>query len=142
MAEGNTTVSVAADKKSGVASGNAEEGGAVIGAATVGAALGLSTSGRQAVTYTDEAGVDYYMDSNGQWWYYPSPTPMPTPEPVPAGPGSSIAIDELSSEASGDNAVTVGATEDKAAGAANGMNGAMAAAAVSPGAPGAIGLAF
>lgn len=98
----------------------------------------------QGVTYTDEAGVDYYMDSNGQWWYYPSPTPMPTPEPTPepAMPGSGIAIDDLEGSSTGDNSVTVGATEDKAAGAANGMNGAMAAAAVSPGAPGAIGMAF
>jgi len=104
----------------------------------------VRTSARQAVMYTDEAGVQYFQDTSGQWYYYPSPTPVPTmaPTPEPAGPGSSIEFGDLAAESSGDNSVSVGASEDMAAGAANGQNGAMAAAAVSPGAPGAIGLAF
>lgn len=106
------------------------------------AAPALSTSTRNTVTYTDANNVQYYQDATGQWWVYPTPSPVPpTPSPAPA-PGSSIEIDGLNAGATGDNSVSVGATDDKAAASSNGLNGALAAALASPGAPTALGLAF
>ena len=141
-ADGNTTVSVAADEKSGVAGVNADEGGAALTAATVGSGLGLSVSGRQEVTYTDEAGVQYYQDSTGQWWYYPSPTPGATPAAEMVAPGTEISIGNLTATSTGNTSVTAGATTTGAAAAGNGMNGVLAAAAATPGAPSSVGAAF
>lgn len=135
---GNNTVSVAADKNSGVSSANSED--AAIAAATTGIAIGASL--RQVNTYTDAAGVDYYRDHTGQWYMIPSPSPAPSSSPAPKGPGSAIEIDGLSAEGNGQNSVSVGATTDKAAGSANGLDGALAAALASPGAPTALGFAF
>lgn len=103
-AEGNTTVSVAADEDSGVASANADEEGTAIGAAGVGQALGLSTSGRLAsyrpVHYTDGDYREYFQDSNGAWYYYPSPSPITSPAPKL---GTPIQTMEGSSPAAGND---------------------------------------
>jgi len=48
-------------------------------------------------------------------------------------PGTSIGIGQMIANAVGLNSVSVGATEDEAAGAASGQNMALAAAAVTPG---------
>ena len=120
-------------------------------AALVGAAMAapLSTSTRQGVTYTDENGVEYYQDSTGQWFYYPSPSPVapattaPTPEPTPAMPGSNVGLDSgVEAGAKGDTSVSVAADETMAAASGNGMNGVIAAAAATPGTPAALGMAF
>ena len=51
-------------------------------------------------------------------------------------------IDGLHATGSGDNSVSVSATDDKAAASGNGMNGVLAAATATPGTPTALGLAF
>ena len=60
------------------------------------------------------------------------PVEVPVEE-QPAAPGTGISIGEMIAKATGINSVSVGATEDEAAGAASGENMAMAAAAVTPG---------
>jgi len=64
-----------------------------------------------------------------------APPPVEVEEDVPAEaePGTSISIGEMLAKAVGLNSVSVGATEDEAAGAASGENMAMAAAAITPG---------
>lgn len=116
--------------------------GAAVSAATIRYGLDLSTSVRPALTYTDDNGVMYYQDSHGQWHVYPSPTPEAVAKEEHSGPGSSIEIDGLSASGSGDNSVSVGATEDSAAAAGNGLNAVLAAAMATPGTPGALGFAF